>query len=62
LGGWGTSVKASWLAKDFEGACVEVMIVKWKRRGQNGSETNKRFSETQLDGLSAEDTIRVRRA
>jgi len=48
LGGWGASVKAGWFAKDFEGACVEVMIVNTSESEEdrmNGSETNKRLSD-----------------
>jgi hypothetical protein len=41
-------VEAGWLAKVFEGTCVEVMIVNTSGSEEdrmNGSETNKRLSD-----------------
>ncbi len=41
-------MEAGWLAKVFEGACVEVMIINTSRGEEdrmNGSETNRRLSD-----------------
>lgn len=41
-------MEAGWLAKVFEGACVEVMIINTsggEEDRMNGSETNKRLSD-----------------